>query len=79
MKLFTALLTIAFSSLPICSSLSFLRGEQAVLDSITDLNVPGNNPLVYCQDPSNYILAIDHVDLDPNPPNAYVHFFVPVT
>lgn len=74
MKLSTALLTIAFSFIPICSSISFLGREQAVLDSDTDLSVPGDNPLVFCQDPSDYILAIEHVDLDPNPPNAYVRF-----
>lgn len=73
MKLSTTLLTIAFSSLPICSSLSFGGGDQAVLDSDTDLKVPGDNPLVYCQDPTKNILAIQRVDLDPNPPDAYVH------
>lgn len=73
MKLSTAFLTIALSSLHICTSLSILGGEQAVLDSGTDLSVPGDNPLEYCQDPSDYILAIEHVDLNPNPPNPYVH------
>jgi hypothetical protein len=34
------------------------------------LPVPGSNPLLYCADPSSYILAIDHVDLNPNPPSA---------
>lgn len=37
-----------------------------------DLRVPGKNPLTYCDDPKDYILDIDHVDLDPNPPQAYV-------
>merc|ERR1711977_813750 len=34
------------------------------------LNVPGENPLVFCEDPAKNILTIDKVDLDPNPPEA---------
>jgi len=34
------------------------------------LPVPGENPLLYCANPSDYILSIDHVDLNPNPPSA---------
>lgn len=30
--------------------------------------VKGDNPLEYCNDPSSYLLQIDHVDLTPNPP-----------
>ena len=73
MKLSTALLTVAFYSLPIYGSLSFVSRDQTVLDSNTDLNVPGDNPLVYCEDPVDNILAIEHVNLDPNPPKPYVH------
>jgi len=71
MKLSTTLLSIVFPSLAVCRSLSFFGNHQAVLDS-DDLSVPGDNPLVYCQTPTDDILAIEHVDLDPNPPGAYV-------
>lgn len=32
--------------------------------------IPGDNPLLYCADPKDYILQVDHVDLSPNPPEA---------
>jgi hypothetical protein len=35
--------------------------------------VPGDNPLEFCDDPKDYLLQIDKVDLTPNPPEAYVH------
>ncbi|MCJ1364786.1 Phosphatidylglycerol/phosphatidylinositol transfer protein [Acarospora aff. strigata] len=70
MKLSTALLSITFPTLALSKSLSFLSDSQAPLGSDTDLAVPGDNPLVYCQDPSDNILAIQHVNLDPNPPNS---------
>lgn len=49
---------------------SFSSKSQAVVlsDPFTDLSVPGNNPLNFCADPTDYILEIDHVDLSPNPP-----------
>ncbi|KAI9864160.1 MAG: Phosphatidylglycerol/phosphatidylinositol transfer protein, partial [Pleopsidium flavum] len=40
------------------------------LDSSDELKIPGDNPLEYCQKPTNDILAIEKVDLDPNPPRA---------
>jgi len=50
------------------------------LDSITGnsqtaladepLPVKGDNPLLYCAAPAEYILDIDYVDLSPNPPSA---------
>ncbi|KAG9198326.1 Phosphatidylglycerol/phosphatidylinositol transfer protein [Epicoccum nigrum] len=33
-----------------------------------EFKVPGDNPLYFCADPVDYILQIDKVDLDPNPP-----------
>ena len=33
-----------------------------------EFKVPGDNPLYFCADPADYILQIDKVDLDPNPP-----------
>lgn len=32
--------------------------------------VPGDSPLVYCDDPKENILSIDRADLDPNEPKA---------
>jgi hypothetical protein len=32
--------------------------------------IPGDNPLEFCQEPAEYLLEIDNVDLDPNPPQA---------
>lgn len=37
-----------------------------------EFKVPGDNPLYFCADPVDYILQIDKVDLDPNPPKPYV-------
>jgi hypothetical protein len=34
------------------------------------IEVPGNNPLVFCSAPESYILDIEYVDLDPNPPET---------
>ena len=44
--------------------------EQLRLALDDPLNVPGENPLVFCEDPAKNILTIDKVDLDPNPPEA---------
>ncbi|KAJ4319713.1 Phosphatidylglycerol/phosphatidylinositol transfer protein [Neodidymelliopsis sp. IMI 364377] len=33
-----------------------------------EFKVPGDNPLYFCADPADYILQIEKVDLDPNPP-----------
>ncbi|KAJ4361594.1 Phosphatidylglycerol/phosphatidylinositol transfer protein [Ascochyta clinopodiicola] len=33
-----------------------------------EYKVPGDNPLYFCADPADYILQIEKVDLDPNPP-----------
>ena len=41
--------------------------------------VPGENPLQYCNAPDDYMLEIDNVDLDPNPPEAYVPFSCPLS
>ncbi|KAL8709298.1 MAG: hypothetical protein Q9220_005891 [cf. Caloplaca sp. 1 TL-2023] len=59
------------ASLCLCTlvaSKSFLFGasQHALVDDAT--HVPGDNPLIFCADPSDYILTIDNVDLDPNPP-----------
>lgn len=62
---------------PLISAASFpavFDPSQASLhaDSNEDIPVPGTNPLKYCQNPSNYLIEIDSVDLVPNPPQPYV-------
>ena len=51
------------------SSLALASSSQVTLQD-ADLDVPGSNPLKYCEDPSDYLLELDSVDLDPNPPKA---------
>jgi hypothetical protein len=57
----------------------FLAGLSAVSVSAVpsmgaswEYKVPGDNPLYFCADPADYILQIEKVDLDPNPPKPYV-------
>ena len=45
-------------------------GNQAVINEA--FKVPGDNPLYFCEDPKNYILDLENVDLSPNPPLPYV-------
>lgn len=47
-------------------SFLFATEQQTLVDD--SLSVPGENPLEFCSDQSDYILTIDNVDLDPNPP-----------
>ena len=74
MKLTTTLLPLLLSSSAASKSLSFFGGDQHVLDD--DLDVPGDNPLEFCQKDNKYTLTIDKVDLTPNPPSPYVSIFV---
>ena len=72
MKYSISVLTLLFSTLVASEGLSFFGGnsKQKILG---DVNVPGDNPLTYCQpDHSDDLLILDHVNLDPNPPVAYV-------
>lgn len=69
MKTATLLSTALFA---LTASASWLGSNDQVSIADTDLSVPGENPLVYCADPKDYILSIEKVDLDPNPPAAYV-------
>lgn len=66
MKLYTILTSLAAATL--VSSVSLFDNSQKVVAEDNELSVPGKNPLNYCADPKDYILTIDHVDLDPNPP-----------
>ncbi|KAI9791177.1 MAG: Phosphatidylglycerol/phosphatidylinositol transfer protein [Candelina submexicana] len=70
MKSIMLLSTLFLSSLAAASSLTFFGNthDQEILEG--DNKVPGDNPLTYCSDPKDYLLAIDHVNLAPNPPEA---------
>ncbi|KAL8702473.1 MAG: hypothetical protein Q9201_004345 [Fulgogasparrea decipioides] len=68
MKSLLALVSLALSTLVASKSFLFGGSQQPLGDG--DLSVPGDNPLVFCSDPSDFILTIDNVDLDPNPPEA---------
>lgn len=56
---------LAAALLAVCSSAAAIADED-------DLSVPGDNPLQYCGKPDDYILSIGNIDVDPNPPAAYV-------
>ena len=60
-----SLLPIIFATASARSSF-FNLGNQVALGS--QIPVPGKNPLYFCQNPDGYSLAIDEVDLTPNPP-----------
>lgn len=65
MKLLLAYCPLFLSTL--AASHSFLAGSLSQ-KPLVDLSVPGDNPLEFCSDPSGFILTIDYVDLEPNPP-----------
>ena len=62
-----SLLPLYTSAVAASKSFSFFSHDQQTLGG-DDLSVPGDNPLDFCADPADYILIIDNVDLDPNPP-----------
>lgn len=68
MKLSTTLLPLLLSFAATPSFASLFGSNQHVLEDKQE--VPGDNPLVFCQDISDYILTIDYVELSPNPPKA---------
>ena len=75
MKLLSvATLLLAAPLVSAASLSSFFDPSQATIrgDPVKEPPVNGKNPLEFCDDPENHILQIDHVDLDPNPPKAYV-------
>lgn len=71
MKLITALTPLLFSSLVVSRSLSLFGDSPTTYDE--SLKIPGDNPLEYCQaSHESDLVTIDHVNLTPNPPKAYV-------
>lgn len=65
MKFTATFLALLFASL--AASTSLFGSSQTILAD-DDVDVPGKNPLKFCQANDNYLLTIDFVDLTPNPP-----------
>lgn len=73
MKFSLSLITLLLSSLVASEGLSFSFGGQKPLGD--GAAVPGDNPLSYCRaEHDDDLLVLDHVNLSPNPPQAYVYF-----
>ena len=70
MHLSFATLSVLLTTLVASESLPFFGGQSQTPLRVSDgaLEVPGESPLVYCQEPKEDILTIEHVNLDPNPP-----------
>lgn len=66
MKIAITLSSLFLFSFAASKSLSLFGGDQKVLDG--KLDVPGDNPLEFCQAENTYTLTINKVDLTPNPP-----------
>ncbi|KAI4176747.1 MAG: hypothetical protein LQ343_000840 [Gyalolechia ehrenbergii] len=66
MKFSLSFTPLFLSTLVASKSFLFASNQQTLVDD--GLSVPGDNPLGFCSDPSDFILTIDNVDLDPNPP-----------
>ncbi|KAL9595611.1 MAG: hypothetical protein Q9219_006348 [cf. Caloplaca sp. 3 TL-2023] len=66
MKYLYTFLPLYLSTIVASKSFLFAPNQHTLIDD--SLSVPGDNPLEFCSDPSNFILTIDNVDLDPNPP-----------
>lgn len=63
-------LTATLFLTPLLTSALFVSSSSSDTEKALDANfkVPGDNPLFFCKDPSDYIGKIDFVDLSPNPP-----------
>ncbi|MCJ1440299.1 MAG: Phosphatidylglycerol/phosphatidylinositol transfer protein [Stictis urceolatum] len=75
MQLFKTLLPLLLTStvaaeIRIAGQQIALGGERTKEVGTLDNNVPGKNPLNFCEDPKDNIVEITSVDLDPNPPEA---------
>lgn len=61
----TTLLLAGVAAVGVSASPSWMPDQVTVKE---EYKVPGDNPLYFCSDPADYIVTIDKVDLDPNPP-----------
>ena len=65
-------LLVCFAPLTVSGrSIALFGSSQAPIQVDSALSVPGDNPLDYCNDPSDYLVQIESVDLAPNPPLPY--------
>lgn len=72
MRFSTTLLALATAVS--ANPLNTFRSEKQSLVRRDDLQIPGDNPLKYCDaDRGDDIITIEKVDLSPNPPEAYVY------
>ncbi len=70
MKFSGSIAALFLSSLVASKGLSLFGGQKVLDDKPA---VPGDNPLTYCAaSHADDILILEYVDLDPNPPTAYV-------
>lgn len=68
MRLSAALLALAAAG---ANARNVFRGDTRSIVARDDLDVPGQNPLRFCEaDRSKDIITIDEVVLTPNPPEA---------
>lgn len=68
MKLTSLLLPVVLT-ITVSARSSWLNGNQVSVKE-NSVEVPGENPLLFCSNPPTDILEIDSVDLSPNPPEA---------
>jgi len=68
MRFNLTILPILFAVLATSRSLSPFGNSETPLVIEAGGSVPGANPLTFCTDKSGYILTIERVDLNPNPP-----------
>jgi len=67
MKVSAVLLAATSAASVSAGSSSWMSGgSQVVINE--NFKIPGDNPLYFCDDPKDYLLEIENVDLDPNPP-----------
>ena len=85
MKTLLSILSLLLSLAVVSQSrlLPFLDGGSrqkslSEVGSSNGLQVPGDSPLRYCEDPTDDILQIDHVNLNPNPPKPYACHLVQI-
>ncbi|WPG99652.1 Hypothetical protein R9X50_00247100 [Acrodontium crateriforme] len=67
---FLALAASTLLATSVSARSSLFGGLPAVASLDDSLSVPGENPLLHCQDPKDDILELEKVDLNPNPPKA---------
>ena len=62
------LLLSSLLSLTSAISIDYVSSSSLVDTTADAFPVPGDQPLTFCKDPSDYILKVHNVDLIPNPP-----------